>query len=92
MAVKAFPNSFFVGETTFGATGPIVSDNNLYSDGSFTVPDFMNVQTSSVKFKYMDGKIYEGKGFAPDYFVAFNLYALQNATDLQLEKAIDLLK
>jgi hypothetical protein len=92
MAVKAFPNSFFVGETTFSATGPIVSDNNLYSGGSFTVPDFMNVQTSSVKFKYMDGKIYEGKGFAPDYFVAFNLYALQIATDLQLEKAIDLLK
>ncbi|MBY0348754.1 MAG: hypothetical protein K2W79_10890 [Hydrotalea flava] len=92
MAVKAFPNSVFVGETTFGATGPIVSDNNLYNDGSFTVPDFMSVQTSSSKFKYIDGKIYEGKGIAPDYYVAFNLSALQNATDKQLEKAIDLLK
>lgn len=92
MAIKAMPNSIFVGETTFGATGPIISDNNLYNDGSFIVPNFMSVQTSSSKFKYIDGKIYEGKGLSPDFFVPFNLSALQNATDPQLEKAIHLLK
>ncbi|RWZ85892.1 MAG: hypothetical protein EO766_15855 [Hydrotalea sp. AMD] len=92
MAIKAMSNSTFVGETTFGATGPIISDNNVYNDGSFTVPNFMNVQTSLAKFKYIDGKIYEGTGFSPDVFVPFNLSALQNNIDLQLEKAITLFK
>lgn len=52
----------------------------------------MSIQTSSAKFKYIDGKIYEGKGFPPDYAISFNLSALQNGIDSQLEKAIDLLK
>ena len=92
MSIKALPNSIFVGETTFGATGPIVNDSNIYNDGNFTITNFMNIQTSSAKFKYIDGKIYEGKGFPPDIYVPFNLSALQNNIDLQLEKAITLLK
>ncbi|MFX8573819.1 S41 family peptidase, partial [Acinetobacter baumannii] len=34
MAIKAMPNSTFIGETTWGATGPITS-NQLYNDGQF---------------------------------------------------------
>jgi hypothetical protein len=90
MAIKVIPNSIVVGETTYGATGPIISDNNLYNSGSFVVQNFMDVQTSSAKFKYVDNKIYEGKGFPPDIYVPFNLISLQNKTDLQLEKAIKL--
>lgn len=90
MAIDALPNGTFIGETTFGATGPL-TDFNAFNDGSFVVPDFLNVQTSSGKFKYLNGRIYEGKGFPPDIFIPFNKGALQNDKDFQLEKAINLI-
>jgi len=91
MAIHTLPNGSFVGETTWGATGPI-ADNVLYDDGQFNVPNFLSVYTSSGAFKYIDGKIYEGKGFPPDVFVPYNLTALQTGDDLQLDKAISLVK
>ncbi len=91
MAIKAIPNNIFVGETTWGATGPI-TNNVLYNDGQFDVPGFLSVYTSSAAFKYIDGNSYEGKGFPPDIYVPFNLTNLFAGKDAQLEKAINLVK
>ena len=91
MAVKAMPNSYFIGETTWGATGP-VSDGALYNDGPFSVYNYFSVYTSSAEFKYIDGRIYEGKGFSPDIPVPFDAAGLLNGRDRQLEKALSLLQ
>jgi C-terminal processing protease CtpA/Prc len=91
MAIHSIPNGVFIGETTWGATGPITAEG-VFNAGQFTVSNFLSVQTSSCKFKYLDGKSYEGKGFPPDVYVPFNLSKLQNGKDVQLEKAIDYIK
>lgn len=91
MAIKALPNSIFVGETTWGATGPI-AENEVYNAGQFVVANYLSVLTSSCKFKYLDNKIYEGKGFPPDVLVPFNSTEIIKGKDSQLEKAIDLLR
>ena len=90
MAIHILPNSLFVGETTWGATGPI-TDNVLYNSGQFSVPSFLSVYTSSAAFKNADGNSYEGVGFPPDIAVSFNLASLFAGDDLQLDKAISLI-
>jgi carboxyl-terminal processing protease len=90
MAVHTMPNGKFVGETTWGATGPIV-DNALYDDGPFKVSGFLSVYTSSAEFRYIDGKVYEGKGFPPDVTVPFDFGALYGGDDPALDKAISLI-
>lgn len=90
MAFRALPQCRVVGETTYGATGPF-ADNALYDDGPFEVPGFLSVTTSSVEFKYIDGKSYEGKGFPPDYPVAFDIQALDSGDDPQLDKVLSLI-
>jgi C-terminal processing protease CtpA/Prc len=89
MALRALPQSRVVGETTYGATGPF-AENALYDDGPFEVPGFLSVTTSSVEFKYIDGKIYEGIGFPPDYPVAFDIHALDSGDDPQMDKVLSL--
>ena len=91
MAIKAMPNSIFVGQRTWGATGPI-TDNSVYNFGPFEIPGFLKVTTSSASFKYLDDKIYEGIGFPPDVEVPFDFNALQSGSDPQLEKAINIFK
>lgn len=91
MAIHSMPNGIFIGETTWGATGPLISEE-VYNAGQFTISNFLSVQTSSCKFKYLDGKSYEGKGFPPDINVPFNLSEMQNGRDIQLEKAIEYCK
>ncbi|TDW96539.1 S41 family peptidase [Dinghuibacter silviterrae] len=91
MALRTLPQCRVVGETTFGATGPFAA-NALYDDGSFSLPGFLSVTTSSVEFKYIDGKMYEGKGFPPDYPVAFNVKALDTLDDPQMDKALSLVQ
>jgi carboxyl-terminal processing protease len=90
MAIHTMPNGTFVGETTWGANGPL-TENGLYNDGQFNVPDFLSVYTSSAEFKYINGQIYEGKGFPPDVAVPFNLSLLQAGDDPILDKAISLI-
>jgi carboxyl-terminal processing protease len=89
MALRALPQCKVVGETTFGATGPF-AENALYDDGPFQVPGFLSVTTSSVEFKYVDGKIYEGLGFPPDYPVAYDPTAIREGDDPQMDKALSL--
>jgi C-terminal processing protease CtpA/Prc len=90
MAIKALPLGVVVGETTWGATGPITA-NVLYNDGPFTVPGFLSLNTSSAEFKYINDSIYEGRGFPPDISVPFNLAAINAGKDLPLEKTISLI-
>ena len=91
MALRALPQCQVVGETTFGATGPF-AENALYDDGPFSIPGFLSVTTSSVEFKYIDGKIYEGLGFPPDYPVPYNAQALSLGDDPQLDKVLSLIE
>jgi len=90
MAIHALPTGIFVGERTWGATGPL-ADNSLLDDGQFTIPGFMFTYTSSAAFKYIDGKIYEGKGFPPDINVPFDHAAVLLNDDPQLDTAISLI-
>jgi carboxyl-terminal processing protease len=91
MAIMSLPNGVFVGETTWGATGPI-TDEDVYDAGQFGIVNFLSVQTSSCKFKYLDGKIYEGKGISPDVYIPYNAMAIGSGKDTQLEKAISLVQ
>ncbi|HJV19063.1 MAG TPA: S41 family peptidase [Sediminibacterium sp.] len=88
--VKTIPGSSFIGEQTYGATGPIV-DFEVLNAGSFTVSNFMTVQCASAKFKYNDEKIYEGKGILPDHSIPYNFSSLSSGKDRVLEKALDVL-
>jgi carboxyl-terminal processing protease len=92
MAIKTLPNGKLVGETTWGANGPI-APNADFNGGQFTVSNSITVSvyTSSTMFRYINNEIYEGKGVPPDYAVPYNLASLQNGVDPQLEKAISLI-
>lgn len=87
MAIHELPDGHFIGEQTWGATGPVAS-GYLYYGGPFAVSNFMNVTESSAEFKYVDGKIYEGIGFKPDFVVPFDLTKLELHHDTILEQAI----
>jgi len=90
IAIHTLPTGKFVGETTWGATGPI-ADNGLYNAGQFNVGNFMSIYTSSAEFRYNDNQSYENKGFTPDVPVAFDINALNSGKDPMLEKAISLI-
>ncbi len=107
MALKQLPNTKVVGDTTWGANGPL-TDNSVFNAGSFNFGKvFTNIETgnatyygnaytSSTMFKYIDDKIYEGKGFPPDYEVKQTLNTVflrnNNIDDPQLDKALSLLQ
>ena len=87
MAIHTLPNGKFIGETTWGANGPL-SPNEFFNAGQFVAAGFVNVYTSSSEFKYLDNNIYEGKGFPPDIAVPFDPAALESGDDPALDKAI----
>jgi carboxyl-terminal processing protease len=91
MSIKLLPKGMTVGERTWGATGPL-TQNIVFNGGQFTSANFLFAYTSSAAFKYVDGNIYEGIGFPPDYPVPFQLSDFQNRGDLQLEKALSLME
>lgn len=86
IALKSEKN-VFIGEQTFGATGPL-SDSEIFNSGSFQIGKFLTVQTSAVEFKGIDDFFYEGVGITPDVISKFNLSKLSEGKDLQLELAI----
>ncbi|WP_074488812.1 S41 family peptidase [Mucilaginibacter polytrichastri] len=87
LALKADHACTVVGEVTYGATGPL-SDPNIFNSGSFDVGAFMKVETSAVEFKTLDNQVIESKGIKPDVLVPFNIPAISQGKDLQLEAAI----
>jgi C-terminal processing protease CtpA/Prc len=88
IAIHSLPNGIFIGENTFGATGPL-AEHDMYNDGSFSVPGFMHIQMASAQFKYLDDKLYEGAGFLPDVAIPFDFATLNTGKDPALEKAIN---
>jgi hypothetical protein len=101
MAIHTMPNGTIVGEHTWGANGALTQGVN-YDDGQFYIGvdlgvnsnnfySFGFVYTSSVEFQYLDGHIYEGKGFPPDHPVPYNPQALSLGDDPQLDTAISLI-
>jgi carboxyl-terminal processing protease len=88
MAVHAMPNGTFIGETTWGATG-VLTESDIYNDGSFILQGFMSVNISSCEFIYLDKINYEGRGLTPDVLVKFNLSVLNTGDDPQLDSAIN---
>jgi hypothetical protein len=86
-AIQSLPAGTFIGETTYGATG-LLTPENLYNDGSFSVGDFMTVQTASSQFRTIDNRIIEGIGATPDITTSFNLDDLNSGHDEMLERAI----
>ncbi|RKE56597.1 S41 family peptidase [Sphingobacterium detergens] len=90
MSLYLLPNVKIIGETSWGATGPIGA-TNLFQAGTFRVPGYLTVYTSSAAFKYFDGRIYEGIGFPPDVLIPFNSKKIADGIDTQLEYAISVL-
>jgi len=91
MAIHAMPNGKFIGETTWGANGPI-APNKYFNAGQFTAANFLFAYTSSSMFKYIDGNIYEGKGFPPDIAVPFDGRLLSRGDDPSLDAALNLMQ
>ena len=106
MSLRALSKTTFVGDTTWGANGPL-TQNVDYNAGTFnfgnigtaietgTTYYYGNAYTSSCMFKYIDGNVYEGKGFPPNYDVKVSLDQIflpnNMVDDPQLDKAIRLL-
>lgn len=90
-AIRSLPESFVVGDTTWGATGAVLAQE-VYNAGQFNIEGFMDVKESSNSFKYINNECYEGKGFPPDYKIISSISDLSLGIDKQLEKAISLFK
>lgn len=95
LIVKSLPNGTFVGERTWGCTGPLLPGQNdllysgvfgdLYHTGYYVYTsnfDFVNAQYESL----------EGKGIEPDIWASYNQELLQYGKDTQLEAAIEHIK
>ncbi|PWT74828.1 MAG: hypothetical protein C5B59_10280 [Bacteroidetes bacterium] len=92
LAIKTLPNGKFLGETTWGANGPL-APNVYFNGGQFTAGTILtlSVFTSSTMFKYINDQIYEGKGIPPDVAVPDNLNSLKRGIDLQVAQAVSLI-
>lgn len=90
MSIKAMPNGTFLGEKTWGASGPIV-DHDIYIGGSFEVGTFMKVRMSTCKVKSIEHTIFEGVGINPDIYIPHSIDDYSVGRDTQLEKALELL-
>jgi len=93
MAVNALPNGYFIGEQTWGATGPLIDVEAKFNSGIFACqPFFEQVTMSSHALKNKDGTQYENIGIKPIVEIKHNQQALNSGKDPQLEKAISLIK
>ena len=80
--------SIVIGDTTWGANGPLDTNLPLYGGGQYSFAGFGYVFTSSAEYMYKNGKIYEGKGFPPDRYIPVNLDSVSAGMDVQLDSAI----
>lgn len=90
---KQMPNGIVVGERTYGATGSLVDDVDLYYNGSFgsTSGDHY-VKTTTWMYKTANDEIVEGIGITPDISCPFDAESLKSGIDNQLNAAIDYIK
>ena len=107
MSLKTLSTTKFIGDTTWGANGPL-TQNSDFNAGSFNFGNtgtaieaygqnqyYGFAYTSSTMFKYINGNIYEGKGFPPDQEVKAypnKVYTGSVKTDPQLDAAIKILQ
>jgi hypothetical protein len=87
-ATQALPYGKLIGETTWGATGP-VADRAVYGYGGFTIGQFLKVTTAIGQFRSTDGKSHEEIGFKPDKNAPFNIKSFDANMDSQLSTCID---
>lgn len=87
MAALSLPNGCSVGERTYGAHGPLVSDFKIYYAGSFG-NGFFSVRTSTLMNKDLNGNKYEGIGITPTIESLFNKQQFESGNDTQLERAL----
>lgn len=86
--ISQLPTGCVIGERTFGATGPLLSDAiDLTYGGSFGNIDEENhyVYTSTYEIKTHEGFIPEGKGFTPDKEVLTRDAGVKGQLDAALE-------
>lgn len=95
LSVKSLPNGTFIGERTWGGTGPLMpgSNNVLYSGvfGDYSRYGYY-VYTSNFDLVDRNYNSLEGKGIEPDIWVDYDQEALNYGQDRQLNAAIDYLK
>jgi carboxyl-terminal processing protease len=92
IAIKnIFPDSKLIGETTWGGTGQIPSDDSRYLGGQFIAANFVKVYMAGVEFRDKNLVSYENKGIVPDIKIAYDPEAMKSNIDVQLEKAIEYL-
>ncbi|MEM6830513.1 MAG: S41 family peptidase [Bacteroidota bacterium] len=82
-AIQTMPKGVFIGETTFGATSPVIPFE-IYNSGSFDINGFLNVRLSSGKFKNLNDDIFEGRGVPPDVVVRHSSNNFFRGIDTQL--------
>jgi hypothetical protein len=90
LAVKAiFPKAKLVGEQSWGATGPIPSNDVKYMGGQFTAANFVHIYCSGVEYRDVNLKSYENKGVTPDIKIAYDTAAIRNNVDVMLNKSLE---
>lgn len=89
--IKSLPNGIFIGERTYGATGPLIRGGfDLLYSGVFGDYNELGYYVYTSNFDVVD-KSYislEGEGVTPDIECIFDANALQNGHDNQLERAL----
>ncbi len=93
--VQLMPNGTFIGERTWGATCPLLPGGHdiLYSGvfGDYNTLGYY-VYTSNFDVVTKDYKSLEGVGVTPDIECLFDLDALRNGHDNQLERALQFIR
>jgi len=93
IAIKTLPNGYFIGEQTWGATGPLIDVEAKFNSGIFKCPPFFEqVTMSSHAFKDKNGKQHENAGLKPIIEAKHDQQSLNSGKDTQLEKAIKLIR
>lgn len=83
-------NITIMGNTTAGANGYFIDNNDVYNSGLFTVEPYIEIyRTSTLQHVYKDGTMYEGIGISPDIEVPFNWEDFQKGEDARLEAAFN---
>lgn len=90
LALKQIPNGYVIGERTWGGHGPLGSEFDSHYAGRFDVGANKIISVYTSTWMGVDSKkdCYEGIGIKPDVEVLFDLEAMKNGVDNQLERAL----
>lgn len=95
LMVQAIPNAVVIGERTYGATCPLIDGGNdmLYS-GVFGDLEKYGYYVYTSNFDLVDKNFYshEGVGVEPDIECLFDIEALADGHDNQLDRALEFIR